>query len=259
MILCDMDMVLATSGGTDTAVGHPIYRTFKDPPSELDLIRKDEIPFYIVTAKVENEARTILNAIGLEKYVTSVVGANSLVWPTLWRAIKNGRLPNSISKAFWRNVVQDTLARDKTKCIVMIEDRPENLLDMFEMGCIDVGILVPQIRLAGEFIVEWFDLGLALGLARNLVLGIEDKSLLSRHDLVVHQWHKSGLEAVDPMSLFMRSKQFRYLVKLPTVSVNGLHDQGIMLQSLETGCRLVADRRNVVSLLRACRRAYRRL
>jgi len=41
MILCDLDMVLATSKGSDTLAGQPIHRTFRQRPAELDLIKGD--------------------------------------------------------------------------------------------------------------------------------------------------------------------------------------------------------------------------
>src|SRR4051812_23284378 len=179
MILCDLDMVLATSNGSDTRAGQPIHRTFREVPAELDLIKRDGIPFHVVTAKVEQEARLVIQAIGLDDHVTSVIGANRLLWPSVWLALKKGRMPTSISKAFWRKAIRADKSESEPPCVVMIEDRRSNLLEMLRHGSIHVGILVPPIRLAGESVVEWFDLGFALGLARALVLKVDLSPLLS--------------------------------------------------------------------------------
>lgn len=259
MILCDLDMVLATSNGCDTLVGQPIHRTFQDRPGELDLIKRDGIPFHIVTAKVEQEARTVLHAIGLEGYVTSVIGANSLLWPTLRCAVKERRMPTSISKAFWRTAIRDIEVPEKIQRVVMIEDRRSNLLDMLKYGSIDVGILVPQMRLAGESVVEWFDLNLVLRLARNLALGVDCGGLLSAYPLRVYQWRESGLEAADAESLLAGRETYRHLIELAALSPMSDQEQAFKLQSFETGQILVASKFNMASLLRACKKIGNRL
>jgi phosphoglycolate phosphatase-like HAD superfamily hydrolase len=72
MILCDIDNVLATNCGRDTAIGEPIYRTFVQMPTAFHDIRRACVPIHVVTAKAEREARQILAAIGLSAWVDSV-------------------------------------------------------------------------------------------------------------------------------------------------------------------------------------------
>src|SRR4029450_14155735 len=83
MILCDIDNVLATNCGRDTAIGEPIYRTFVQMPTAFHDIRRACVPIHVVTAKAEREARQILAAIGLSAWVDSVIGAHNLLWATL--------------------------------------------------------------------------------------------------------------------------------------------------------------------------------
>lgn len=259
MILCDLDMVLATSNGSDTVPGQPIQRTFQTHPYELDLIKSEGIPFHIVTAKVEQEARCVLHAIGLDGYVTSVIGANSLLWPTLWHAFKKRQIPKSISKAFWKNTVRWGDISRKSRRVVMIEDRRSNLLDMLEYGSIDVGILVPQMRLEGESVVEWFDLNLALKLARDITLGTEGTELLSASPLRVYQWPGLGPIVAHSGGLLAGQKTDRHLIELPTLSPMPCQKHNLKLQSFATGKNLVASKGNMVSLLRASKRISDRL
>jgi hypothetical protein len=257
MILCDLDMVLATSNGGDTRAGQPIHRTFKDCPVELDLIKEEGIPFHVVTAKVEEEALRVIRAIGLDKYVTSVIGANGLLWPTIWLALKKRRIPSSISKAFWRKAIRGAESGKKAQCVVMIEDRRSNLLEMLEHGSIDVGILVPPIRLAGDSVVEWFDLGLALSLARVLVLRLDGSQLFASCPLRVYQLRGEQLHPTDSVNLLAGPEPRRYLIELPAMSSNSCQEQRLLLRSLETGCDLVASRTDITSLLRVCKRICR--
>lgn len=259
MILCDLDMVLATSYGSDTVPGQPIHKTFREHPEQLDAIKDDGIPFYIVTAKVEREARRVLRAIGFEGYVTSVIGADRLLWPTLWRAMKQRRIPTFISKALWRSAIRGAEASRKADCVVMIEDRRSNLLDMLEYGSIDVGILVPQIRVEGDSVVEWFDLDVALRLARKIVLQIDAGELLSTGPVRIYQWSESGLESCNISALCAGRGRYRYLIEMPALS-SILRDQSpLALGLLETGHTLEGDILSMTSLLRACKRLGRRL
>jgi phosphoglycolate phosphatase-like HAD superfamily hydrolase len=94
MIACDLDNVLATNRGMDTSHGEPIHRTFRSLPPQLGVIREAGLPFHVVTAKVSRQAWQILRAVGLADQVTSVVGAEVLFWPTIWSALRRGRLPS---------------------------------------------------------------------------------------------------------------------------------------------------------------------
>lgn len=260
MILCDLDMVLATSSGSDTLAGQTIHRTFVERPAEFDLILGDAIPFHVVTAKVANEARQVIRAIGLERYVSSVIGADHLFWPTLRGAIWKWQLPRSISKAFWRSALGPTGSTlCTTRRVVMIEDRKSNLLEMLECKSIDIGILVPRIQVEGEVITEWFDLPLALRLARILALGSGDISDVDRRAVQVSRVRGRGIKSVDADQFFSAPAVGGHLIELPAAQRSLQQAQCLTLQFLETGYVLNPSRGDVVSLLRASKRLGRRL
>jgi len=167
MILCDLDNVLATNRGRDTATGQPIHRTFVGlPPAFLD-IRQARVPIHIVTKKTEAEARQILAAIGLTAWVDSVIGANRLLWATLLEGVRRRRAPSNVSKVFCTRF----LSVHRTGPVVMIEDRAGHLREMLDHGSIDAGILVPPIRFNGDDVAEWFDVNTALLTAFAMVVG----------------------------------------------------------------------------------------
>jgi hypothetical protein len=167
MILCDIDNVLATNCGRDTAIGEPIYRTFVQMPTAFHDIRRACVPIHVVTAKAEREARQILAAIGLSAWVDSVIGANKLLWATLLDGVARGRAPTKVSKAFYRRFLSDIGAGP----VVMIEDREGHLEDMLSHESIDGGVLVPPILFDGNHVAQWFDLNAALLAALAMVLG----------------------------------------------------------------------------------------
>jgi len=255
MILCDLDGVLATSRGVDTTYGETIHRTFVRSPFELQMINEADIPFHIVTTKIEAEAWEILRVIGLDKYVKSVIGADTLLWPSIWSALKKGRVPCYLSKAFYKRAVP----YDDRGRVVMIEDRRENLLSMFKAGCIDFGILVPKIRVVGERVVEWCDLARVLQVARDLAVAKVDEASWSRLGLVVYHWQRDRLEMLS-LDGFRRPRgNSRYLLEAPKVSAVESGSPGVRLQSLDTGYVLTARWLNIVAILRGCRWLFRRV
>jgi len=178
MILCDLDNVLATNRGRDTAIGQPIHRTFvRLPPALLD-IRQARVPIHVVTKKTEAEAEQILAAIGLSGWVDSVIGANRLLWATLLDGVRRCRAPSKVSKVFCTRF----LSARRTGAVVMIEDRPGHLREMLDHGSIDAGILVPPIRFNGDDVVEWFDVNAALLTAFAMVVGTSVAPLRIRDD-----------------------------------------------------------------------------
>jgi hypothetical protein len=178
MILCDLDNVLATNRGRDTATGQPIYRTFvRLPPAFLD-IRQARVPFHVVTKKTEAEAAQILAAIGLTAWVDSVIGLNRLLWATLLDGVRRCRAPSTVSKVFCTRF----LPASRTGAVVMIEDRAGHLREMLDHGCIDAGILVPPIRFNGDDVAEWFDVNTALLTAFAMVVGTHAVPRRSRGD-----------------------------------------------------------------------------
>lgn len=259
MILCDLDMVLATSGGDDTFAGRPIYRTFAARPHEFDQILEAGIPFFVVTAKVEKEARQVISAIGLDRYVTSVIAADHLFWPTLRESVAKLRVPKSISKAFWRSALErSNWELCTSRRVVMIEDRKANLFDMLAYRTIDVGILVPPTRVQGDVIRQWFDLRLVLRLALNLALGISDVPESDKRSVKVSQFSGSGLSVVDAERFFFERATGRHLIEVPASLSSLQQAERLTLHSWATGHTLKASRGDVVSLLRACRRIGRK-
>lgn len=178
MILCDLDNVLATNRGRDTATGQPIYRTFVRLPPAFHHIRQAGVPIHIVTKKTEAEAGQILAAIGLTAWVDSVIGANRLLWATLLDGMRRCRAPSKVSKAFCTRF----LSAHPTGAVVMIEDRAGHLREMLDHGSIDAGILVPPIRFNGDDVAEWFDVNTALLTAFAMVVGTKTVPLRSRED-----------------------------------------------------------------------------
>ncbi|MCZ6625764.1 MAG: hypothetical protein O7B35_16285 [Deltaproteobacteria bacterium] len=255
MILCDLDKVLATSRGMDTTYGERIHRTFVQLPLQLQIIREAGIPFHIVTTKTEAEAWEVLRTIGLDKHVTSVIGANALLWPSVWSALKNGRIPVSISKAFYGRAIPN----NNSGRVVMIEDQRNNLNAMFEAGCIDVGILVPQVSVVENRVVEWFDLDLVLRVARELVTDSMNADELARLGLKAYRCQTDGLKEIDIRDLKIMRRNDRYLIEMPIVSALKDPSSGIMLQSLDTGYTLTTRRLNVVTALRTGRQTFLRV
>lgn len=185
MILCDIDGVLAFGpDGGDTKPGQLIYPTFRKRPAELETIRAAGIPLYIVTAKVEAEARQILAAIDLLQEVDGVVGADRLFWSTLALELSERRFPSVIRKSVSRKILPGAPG----SAVVMIEDRRSNLEEMLDSGSIDLGILVPPRRVAAQVGYECFDLELALRLARMRIEGT-----LNLEDI-----KSEGVEVRDP-------------------------------------------------------------
>lgn len=254
MILCDMDGVLATGRGMDTARGEPIYRTFTEPPAELERIRADDIPFHVVTAKVEAEATQVLRAVGLDGHIASVIGADRLFWPTVWTAVRRRRLPSSLTKSVYRRV----LPTRQDQRVVMIEDRHEHLSDMLAANVIDFGILVPPISITDDRITEWFDLNLALWVARKLVTGRVVAAELSRRSISMYRWQGGGPKELDLADLPVGFGGGGYLLHLPNLSFDP-PSAGPTLETLNTGRILKPGRPNVVTTVRAGRRAFRQI
>ena len=175
MILCDIDGVLAFGpSGADTTPDEAIYPTFRRRPVEIKAIRAAGIPFCIVTAKVEVEARQILSALELLHDVDGVVGGDRLFWSTLVLDLSERRIPSVVRKSVSRRWLPDSPGPP----VVMIEDRMANLEEMFRRRSIDLGILIPPPKRTRPPFFEWFDLGLALRLAKSAVQGSLDLSSL---------------------------------------------------------------------------------
>jgi hypothetical protein len=232
MILCDLDNVLATNRGRDTAPGQPIHRTFVGlPPAFLD-IRQARVPIHIVTKKTEAEARQILAAIGLTAWVDSVIGANRLLWATLLDGVRRRRAPSNVSKVFCTRF----LSAHRTGPVVMIEDRAGHLREMLDHGSIDAGILVPPIRFNGDDVAEWFDVNTALLTAFAMVVGTMAIPRLSRE----------GGFAED-----------RGMIRLPSQRPGIEGVPAVTADQLATGQVLRSARFSPVSLLRQARRRGR--
>lgn len=253
MILCDMDGVLATGPGRDTMPGEPIYRTFARAPEELERIGAAGIPLHVVTAKVESEAAQVLEAIGLDAHIASVIGANRLFWPTVWAAVRRRRLPSSLVKSVYRTV----LPARQGGWVVMLEDRRENLREMLAAGAIDFGILVPPISVSEGRVVQWFDLDLALRLARELATGGPGALDLSGLGVSLRRWNGDATEEIDAEDGRAMREGERYLIRLPSLSFAA--SSGPTLERLDTGRVLTPGRANVVTTVRAGRRAVRRI
>lgn len=254
MILCDLDMVLATAGGKDTTPGEPIHRLFTEPPSQLQRIRQREIPFHIVTAKLKREAWEVLKAIGLAPHVDSVIGAEALFWPSIWTAFREGRRPNSISKVWYTRAIQNKERHSKPRRVVMIDDRRHHLTEMLASGCIDAGILVPPLRCEGDEIVEWFDLDLTLRIASRLVTR-ESPAELARLGCAVFRWSRGQLTEVHSPAGEHGHAADRYLVVVPTVKPS----PAVKLHALDTGHVLQGRCTSVVAIVRATRALCRRM
>jgi len=254
MILCDLDNVLATSGGLDIGHGQPIHRTFLTPPPELEQIRLAGIPFHVLTKKPESEAWQVLRAIGLDRYVTSVVGATALFWPSVWHALSHRTLPTSISKTFFAR----TLSPSPEASVVMIEDRRENLHDMFDAGIIDIGILVPPIRVSDERVVEWFNLNIVLKIAKDLTKPAAHELDLSGNGLTVYRWRRGMPERIPTGTVGRLIRPGQYLVEVQTVPVADVASP-LTLMRLATGQRLTAGRFGAIRALRIGRSMLQQL
>lgn len=255
MILCDMDGVLATGRGMDTAHGHPIYRTFIELPEQLGRIREAGIALHIVTAKVEAEAVQVLEAIGLEPYITSVVGANRLFWPTVWAALRKGHLPGSLTKSVYPSVLP---AREGRR-VVMIEDRRDHLCDMLAAGVIDFGILVPPISVSGDRVASWFDLDLALGMARELETGAHELARWVCPGVSAYSWRGGEARELEPSEYPAAVEGGGCFFSIPALPHADPRSQGPTLDALDTGKVLRPGRTNLVTTVRAGRRVVRRL
>lgn len=250
MILCDMDGVLATGPRGDTTCGEPIYRTFMDITDELERIRAAGVPIHVVTAKVEAEAAQVLQAIGLEDHVASVVGADRLFWPSLWAAARARRLPNALSKSLCRRL----LPRGQEERAVMIENHHPHLREMLAARAIDLGILVPPIAMEGNRITTWFDLNLALRIAREFATGTLDSEDLSGRGVQLYAWNGDRPERLDPSRLPSITLGGQHLIHLPGLSV----EDSPAVEALHTGSILRPGGANVVTTVRAGRRFLKR-
>lgn len=254
MILCDMDGVLATGEGGDTAFGRRIYRTFREIPQALRIIADDPTPFHVVTAKTEAEAEQVVEAIGVETYVDSVVGADRLFWPTVWTALKQGRLPDSLSKASClRN-----LSNREGSTVVMIEDHRAHLVDMLMSGTIDHGVLVPRIAASGDRLATWFDLDLALTLGWELATGRGYPAGWISRGVRILGWKEELKELVPCREMPADDGDDRFVLELPEVVFPGGTSAGPQLESLDTGRLLQPGKPNVVTGVRAARRILKR-
>jgi hypothetical protein len=254
MILCDLDKVLAMNRGLDTTPGAVIHRTFLNPPIQLQRIKDSGIPFYILTAKTEAEAWEILRAVGLEGYVWSVIGAEALFWRSVWHALKNGRMPSAVSKAFYQQRLHDEVSRPR----VMIEDRLDRLIEMFEMQCIDFGILVPEIRVVEGWIEEWFDLDAVFRAAQTLAMGKIDEAEYVKAGITMCRWEAGEFQEIEVSDCERLLRAGMHIVKIPKVPASNCSEP-LSLQKLDTGCILSAKPRSVVAALCAGRRIVRRL
>jgi len=255
MILCDIDGVLATAIGQDTTPGEEIYRTFLEPLDELARIQADGIPLHVVTAKIEAEAWQVLRAVRLENAFTSLIGAEKLFWPTIMSNARRGRLPRSLSKVGFRQYVPAT----GDSPVVMIEDRVEHLRDMLHSGVIDFGILVPGMSFVDGYVTEWFDLNLALGVARRLVQSQISADELFRLGLTAHAWDDDQLVPVGVLGHDSPDQELSLLFSLPQIpyTLEGSSDRGT--HSLRTGQVLMSGPQSLVTLIRRSRRLARSL
>jgi len=254
VILCDMDGVLATGEAGDTATGRPIYRTFREIPPELARIRDAGVPMHVVTAKVEPQARQVLHAVGLESCFDSVVGADRLFWPTVWDSFKRGRVPRAVSKKACRKLLPDPRGR----AVVMIEDHPGHLQELLSAGLIDLGILVPKILVVGGEARTWFDLDLALRIARALTTGKPSEINLELTGVSIHRWVEGVAEEIDDLENDLMEEGHRFLMRLPTLRPPEVNDRADGVSPLHTGQVLKSTGFGVVGAVRATRRALRR-
>lgn len=245
MILCDIDGVLAFGPyGDDTQPGQPIYSTFVSPLREIDAIRKAGIPFFIVTAKVEAEARQILSALGIGPSVDGIVGADRMFWPTLVAELSAGRLPRGVRKSVSRTILPDPSGAP----VVMIEDRRANLEEMLSRRSIDLGILVPPPGPDRKNLSVWFDLGLALRLAQWAVEGELDPEVLEAEGVSVVPVGE-GMELGQALDT-------RKLLELPVLPRDRLASPP---PPLEPVGKFNASRRETISWVRTVRRWSRGL
>lgn len=254
MILCDMDGVLARGGTGDTVPGGSIYRTFQEVPEELERIRAAGIPVHLVTAKEEAEASQVLHAVGVSQYIESIVSANQMFWPTVRRAITRGRVPRNLAKSTARRLLRGP----PDGVVVMLEDRGEHLWAMLADGAIHFGILLPPIVVSGGRIVEWYDLDLALRVARRLVQEDLDMRELAGIGADVRILRDGALHSVHLETHPGPLVGERYLVQMPTLSGAEIDGSGPTLDSLDTGRVLEAGRGTVVSWVRSALRILRR-
>lgn len=254
MILCDMDGVLARGPIRDTAPGHRIYRTFVEVPGELERIHAAGIPIHLVTAKEDAEAAQVLRAVGVAEYFHSVVSANQMFWPTVRSALTKGRVPGTIAKSTARRLVP--APRDGV--VAMVEDRREHLQAMLEDRAISFGILVPPIVVSDGRITKWFDLDLALRVARGLVQRDWRAADLANVGAEVVRF---GAGLLEPVDLGVESGPLvgeRYLIEVPSMdSSTGPHD-ALALELFDTGHTLRAGPRTTVSMVREGLRILRR-
>ena len=252
MILCDLDGVLAVGPRRDTERGAPIYRTFKEPPEELLAIQDAGIPLHIVTAKVEAEAKQVLDAIGLSAGWDSVIGADRLFWPTVRAALRERRVPSALLKSTFRKAIPTQGERP----IVMIEDQADNLREMLSASAIDFGILVPRFSISENRIEAGFDLNRALELARRLSEGRGFLDALETlRSSAADQEREKGITGSD-----------RELERFPdphgSVFQIPAWDRALpslSLDAFDTGHALTAHRGNIVTMVRYARRISRRL
>jgi hypothetical protein len=255
MILCDIDGVLATGPTGDTAVGEPIYRTWPHVPEELQRIRDAGIPFHVVTARVGAEAAQVLRAIGLDGYPDSVTSADSLFWPSVWAALRRGRIPEALSKGAYRPI----RAEPGSGPVVMIENHQPHLIDMLAAGIIDFGVLVPPITIKADQVSRWFDLELALRLARKLVTNDDPSSELRTSGIGVFAWTEDDLEELDARHLPLTLQPGKHLFRLPGFSSTAGSPSAPTLGSLDTGQILDPGGGSLVTAVRQGRRLVRRM
>lgn len=254
MIACDLDNVLATNRGMDTSHGEPIHRTFRSLPPQLRVIRDAGLPFHVVTAKVSRQAWQILRAVGLADQVTSVVGAEVLFWPTIWSALRRGRLPGTISKAAFTRFVPTSGAR-----AVMIEDRIANLEVLFRAGTLDTAILVPPLRIVEERVVEWFDLDSVLRLAADLARSVADVREIERRGYSILRWTPTAVLPVGGADAADAIGRAPLIFEAPRLRAGGSERAGVDLRELDTGERLTATSADAISAVRETLRLLRGL
>ena len=242
-----MDGVLAVGPHRDTEWNQPIYRTFVDPPAEFDSIHAAGVSMHLVTAKVEAEAHQVLEAIGLDRHFASVVGADRLFWPTLWAAARKRRVPEALTKSVCRGILQP---QDGMR-VVMIEDQAQNLVEMLTAGAIDFGILVPAFTISGERVEQWFDLDLALRIARELATRPVEPSELADLGIELSSFQDANSDVTGTAGA---------LLELPGRSCHrSERPLPQLLASFATDRKLVPSRRNAISIARAGRRLARRM
>jgi hypothetical protein len=249
-----MDGVLAVGPHRDTEWHQPIFRTFSEVPEEFGHIREAGVSLHLVTAKVEVEAAQVLRAIGLHDHFDSIIGADRLFWPSLWSAARKGRLPGSLAKSACRRI----LAANEGRPVVMIEDQAHNLIEMLAAGAIDFGILVPPFTRSGNRVDEWFDLNLALRLARELTTEAVDLRGLTGSGITAsypRQLPDGSVELQDMTASAGGAGFFLHLpVRKPFDDI-----QSPFLALINTGQDLIPSRRNAISIARSGNRFIRRM